>query len=99
VTVHVTVQEAREKASLNSPGGAELMEKVGGKGQGLPFIAFLDSQGAVIANSMRPQAGNIGHPYKPEEVDWFMVMLRKAAPEIAPSDSEALEQYLRKQEP
>ena len=98
--VHVTVQEQKEKASLNSPGGDELMAKLGGKDGGLPFYAFLDAHGEALVNSLRPGGGNassanIGYPAKPEEIDWFMAMLRKAVPAMPASDSALLERWLR----
>jgi len=94
------VQEQGQKKSLNSPGGDELLKRVGGP-EGLPFFAFLDSAGAMIVNSMEPREGkkpvNIGHPDAPHEVDWFMVMLSKAAPGMTPEERATLEHYLRHQ--
>lgn len=102
--VHVVVQEHGDKASLTNPGGEELLAQVGGKDSGLPFFAFLDEGGGTIVNSMRPDAGkhsaaNIGYPGEPQEIDWFMTMLGKAAPGIAPAESGAIEQWLRKHSP
>jgi hypothetical protein len=100
--VRVDVQEQAEKKSLNTPGGEDLLVRVGGKEQGVPFFAFLDSTGEVIGNSIAPaaegrKAGNIGHPYEPHEVDWFMVLLGKAAPRMTASEREAIEKRLRAQ--
>jgi hypothetical protein len=104
VPVHVVVQEHGEKASLDNPGGEELMAKVGGKDQGLPFFAFLDANGEMIVNTMRPDrhkpgGNNIGYPGEPEEIDWFLTMLRKAVPDMPSTESETIEQWLRKHEP
>ncbi len=98
----MTVQETGEKTSLNTPGGEEVMAKAGGKGAGLPFFAFLDANGEAIVNSMRPVPGkpkpdNIGHPAQPEEVDWFLVMVKKAAPTMPPEEAKILEDWLRNQ--
>ena len=88
---------------LDTPGGDELMAKLGSQdANGLPFFAFLDSGGKLIANSLRPAPGknqgeNIGHPVAPEEVDWFLVMLHKAVPTLTPGESAAVETYLRHQ--
>ncbi len=100
----MVVQEHGEKASLNNPGGEELLAQVGGKDSGLPFFAFLDGGGGTIVNSMRPDAGkhsaaNIGYPGEPHEIDWFMMMLGKAAPEIPSAESGAIEQWLRQHRP
>jgi hypothetical protein len=101
--VHVTVQEHDKEASLNSPGGDDLMSKLGGKNAGLPFFAFLDARGEMLVNSLRPDAGkgaaaNIGYPDKPEEIDWFLAMVHKAAPEMPAAESSAIERWLRKRD-
>jgi hypothetical protein len=101
VILHVTVQEHEGKQNLNNPGGEELMKQVGGDG-GLPYFAFLSPSGEVLANSTAPgkdgkKGGNIGHPFQPSEVDWFLVMLHKAAPDITPDEVAPLEKYLRAQ--
>jgi hypothetical protein len=98
----VDVQEHGDKAGLNTPGGAELQRAMGSKGLGLPFFAFLDASGKLIVNSLRPVRGkpagvNIGHPFEPEEVDWFMVMLGKAVPALTPGETRPIESYLRNQ--
>jgi hypothetical protein len=100
--VRVDVQEAKEKSNLNTPGGEELLARVGGGDQGVPFFAFLDGTGEVIGNSIAPaaggrKAGNIGHPYEPHEVDWFMALLAKSAPRMTSVEREAIEKPLRVQ--
>lgn len=103
VIARVDVQERDDKKPLDTPGGDELMAKLGSQdANGLPFFAFLDSGGKLIANSLRPvpgknQSENIGHPVAPEEVDWFLVMLHKAVPTLTPGESAAVETYLRHQ--
>jgi len=101
VTAYITVQEEGDKKSLDTPGGDELLARVGGP-SGLPFFAFLDPQGAPIVNSIRPGQGgkpgaNIGHPVEPYEVDWFLTMLPKAVPGITPQEIAPLETWLRAQ--
>lgn len=96
------VQEQKEKAALNTPGAEEVLDRVGGKDAGLPFIAFLDDKGEVIVNGIYPgdaknKKGSIGHPIEPHEVDWFMVMLKKAAPSMTADEGKTLENYLRTQ--
>ena len=93
--------EHDEKKGLNSPGGDELLKQLGGGGA-IPFFAFLDSSGAIIVNSNEPgkdgkKPVNIGHPFQPHEIDWFMVMLSKAAPGMTPDERSTLETYLRAQ--
>lgn len=98
----IDVQERADKAVLNTPGGEALEAQFGSKGTGLPFFAFLDERGELIANSNRPVPGkpggeNIGHPMAPEEVDHFMWMLAKAVPALSPADAQVIENYLRQQ--
>lgn len=96
------MQERADKAGLNNPRGKELQARLGAKDSSLPFFAFLDANGLLIVNSLRPVAGraegaNIGHPFEPEEVDWFMVMLKKAAAQLSPEEARVVEAYLRNQ--
>ena len=95
------MEEHGDKANLNTPGGAELYEKLGGGSGGVPFHAFLDTGGDMIVNSMRPTENgkfdNIGHPDAPEEVDWFLVMVHRAAPQITSDEAGVLEHWLRNQ--
>ena len=50
---------------------------------GIPWIAILDGEGKKLVTSDGPQ-GNIGYPAKPEEIAWFLEMLKKAGrPEAA----------------
>ena len=61
VLVSLTVQESDDKAALETPGAQTFMDTTGGGQAGLPFYLFMDSEGALIANSMvMPGGGNIG---------------------------------------
>ncbi len=99
VVVHVTVDEHGDKVSLDNPGGNELRKRLGGSPIGVPFFAFVDPSGQVLVNSNRPGAGkpdaNIGYPSAPEEVDWFMTMLHRAAPALGVDESRTIEGLLR----
>jgi thioredoxin-related protein len=61
---------------------------------GVPWFAFLDGQGKVLATSDGPK-GNIGYPVMPEEIDHFVGMLRKAAPSLGGPDVDAIEAALK----
>ena len=100
VIAHLTVDEHGDKASLDNPGGEAVRKRLGaGDATGLPFFAFLDPAGHVLINSNRPVAGkpaeNIGFPSAPEEVDWFMTMLHRAAPELTADQTRLIEAKLR----
>jgi thioredoxin-related protein len=100
-------EEAGKHPELNSPGGVELMAQFGGmnaagKSGGVPFLVFTNANGESIVNSNRPVAGkprgeNIGYPARPEEIDWFMEMLKKALPSMTQGESRTVENWLRKQ--
>ena len=101
VVQHVTVQEHGAKESLDNPGGDALLKRLGGDG-GLPYLAFISSGGETLTTSNEPakegvKGGNIGHPFQPHEVDWFLIMLRKSAPAITDAEIAPLEKYLRTQ--
>ncbi len=99
--MHVTVEEHDGKKTLNTPGGDELLKRFGGSGGSLPFHAFVDAEGALLINSMRPGKGgkpeNIGYPGEPFEIDWFLHMLDQAAPRMTAPEKAALEKWLRSQ--
>ena len=91
------VNENEKNKPLENPGGTAVLRKVGGEGQGLPFFAFLDPRGDLIANSRRAGEGNIGHPFQQEEIAWFMKMLEKAAPKLSAADARTIENWLKNQ--
>jgi thioredoxin-related protein len=102
VLASLHVQEQRGKhPELESPGGEELMGHYGGEAKGVPFLVFLDERGQLLANSNRPVKGkpvgeNIGYPALPEEIDWYMVMLKKSLPDLTNADAATIEKWLRK---
>ncbi len=101
VPVKLIVQESEAHKSDENPGADQWLVKMGGP-EGLPYSAFVDAKGALIVNSKRPtgkgtEARNIGHPFAPEEVDWFVAMMKKAAPSMTADDLKTLETALRSQ--
>lgn len=100
VPVKLVVQENDKNKAQENSGGDALLAKLGGPA-GLPYSAFLDAHGGLIINSKRPtntgDDENIGFPVQPEEVDWFVKMMGKAAPQITSDDLKTIEDALRKQ--
>src|SRR6266446_2939793 len=99
IPVKLVVQENDKNKDLENPGADALLKKLGGP-DGLPYSAFLDAQGVLIVNSKHPSAdggngGNIGYPGQPGEVDWFVEMMKKAAPKISNDDLKKIEAVLR----
>ncbi len=60
-----------------TPKGRQLYIKYAGNGAGVPWFAFLDTNGATLSTSVGPH-GNIGCPEAPEEVAFFVNNLKNA---------------------
>jgi thiol-disulfide isomerase/thioredoxin len=93
IPVKLVVQEGDKKKALENAGGEALLKEWGGPA-GLPYSVFLDAQGALIVSSKR-EGQNIGYPAKPEEIDWFAQMMKKAAPKMAEDDLKTIETALK----
>src|SRR2546423_3410595 len=93
IPVKLVVQENGKNKDLENPGAEELLKKLDGPA-GLPYSAFLNAKGSLIVNSKR-DGSNIGYPAQPEEIDWFVQMMKKAAPEISAEDLKIIETTLR----
>lgn len=99
--VHITVLESKDHKADENAGGEELLEKLGGKGSGIPYYAILDPKGKVLAtsNPNKDKPGNIGYPAAPEEIAHFMGMLKAGAPKLTASDRTAIETWLKTHKP
>ena len=93
IPVKLVVQEKEQNKALENAGADALLTKLGGP-SGLPYSAFLDAKGALIINSKR-DGQNIGYPAQPEEIDYFIQMMKKAAPKMSQGDLQAIETALR----
>jgi thiol-disulfide isomerase/thioredoxin len=93
-----TGEFASDKRHANIPGGEKIEDSLGGKGVGYPYIVMLDPGGKLIVSSIAPAsfgpAGNIGYPSAPNEVNWFMEMLKKAAPELSAQETATVRNWL-----
>ncbi len=93
IPVKLVVQENEKNKSLENAGAEALLKEFGGP-SGLPYFAFLDAQGDLIVNS-KQNGQNIGYPAQSNEIDWFVQMMKKAAPNISESDVKSIETALR----
>jgi hypothetical protein len=79
--VDVKIDEAME-------GFEELIDSLGGKGSGFPWLVILRSDGSVIMDSKDPERGNIGSPRAEWEVDYWNVMMRASVQRITEGEIE-----------
>jgi thioredoxin-related protein len=91
-------------AALDNPGSDALITKYGGLAPGevvsLPFIAVLDPTAKLLVTSnmpgkTQPHGDNGGFPIQPEEVRWFLEMLKKGAPAITEDETGKIQEALR----
>ena len=97
IPVKLDVMEKSPDKQLENEGGDKVLKRLGGDKAGIPFMAFMDSDGNLIVNSIRPfgkSASNIGYPGSLAEVDWFLKMIKTAAPAIKAEDLRAIESSL-----
>jgi hypothetical protein len=75
-----------------------LRAALGAKGEpGFPFIEMTDENGKPIVNSYidgKPDE-NIGYPVLPQEIDWYMEMLKRAAPTLSAADLDTTRSWLK----
>jgi thiol-disulfide isomerase/thioredoxin len=93
IPVKLVVQENDKNKALENPGADALLKDFGGPA-GLPYSAFLDAKGGLIVNS-KHDGQNIGYPGEPGEIDWFVKMMKKAAPSMSGEDVKTIETALR----
>jgi thioredoxin-related protein len=99
---HLTVLESADKKQLENPGAMQLLEKYKGADQGIPFWLVFDKNGTLLADSqIRPggagletKGANCGCPAQPEEVAYFISVLKKTS-SITASEILAIEKRFR----
>ncbi len=93
VPVKLVVWESIASKARENPGADKLYKQLGGVA-GIPFYAFLNPEGALIANPKTFErgaigdvdlklGGGIGYPADAQGVEAFLQVLRKAAPQIS----------------
>ena len=88
-----------DKKHADTPGAEDLRASLKGAQAGYPFIVMADSAGHPIVNSYcpsgcKPPGENIGYPATRGEIDWFMEMMRQAAPSLSQTDVKTLRGWL-----
>ena len=80
----------------NTNPGATVYEKKYGPTEGVPYHAFITPKGEEIVDSKENgDGGNIGYPAAPNEIAWFMAMLKKAAPKMSSDERNLIETKLK----
>lgn len=93
------VGERPNSGHSDTPGAVALRTSLGASGEpGFPFIVITDNNGNPIVNSYRngDTNANVGYPALPVEIDWYIEMLKRAAPSLSPADLAATRDWLRK---
>ena len=83
----------------DTPGGVALRSNLGAVGEpGYPFLVMTGDNGTPIVNSYRngDTHDNVGYPDLPQEIDWYIQMLKRAAPSLSPADLAATKAWLQK---
>jgi hypothetical protein len=86
----------------DTPGGVALRTALGSVGEpGFPFLVITDEDGNPIDNSYRKGkvSDNVGYPASAAEIDWYVEMLKRAAPSLSSDDLAATRTWLRKHDP
>lgn len=86
----------------DTPDGVALRTALGAQGEpGYPFIVITDANGNPIVNSYRNGIAddNIGYPAVPKEFDWYIEMLKHAAPALSPAELAATRNWLQAHAP
>ncbi|MDP2885507.1 MAG: thioredoxin family protein [Ignavibacteria bacterium] len=100
VVTHLVVMESKANKELENPGGGEILKELGGEKSGLPFYAFIDGKGKMIANSnAMPKNQNIGYPAEKEEIAAFEGLLKKTAKHLTDDQRSQVMSYFVKNAP
>lgn len=73
----LTVYESENKKALENPGAEDLMKQYKGNDQGIPYFMVFDAKGKMVADSQKSPGENIGCPAEPDEIAYFVGVLRK----------------------
>ena len=85
---HLVVFESKDKKNRENPGAMDLLNRYNGKDHGIPYWLVFDVHGNLLADSqIRPDGSgkdvkgeNSGCPASPEEVKYFISVLKRTSP-------------------
>jgi thioredoxin-related protein len=86
VITHLVIDESPSNEKYENAGVYDLRRKYYGENQGIPYWLILDKDGKLLADSKLRNEGedasggrNIGCPANPEEVNYFIQLLKKTS--------------------
>lgn len=83
--IHLTVDESKDKKDLENPGANDMRAKYHGDLQGIPYWFIIDKNGKLLADSRlhsdngEVTGNSVGCPAQPDEVDYFIKVLKKTS--------------------
>lgn len=86
----------------DTPGGVALRTALGAQPEpGFPWLVITDENGKPIVTSYQKddKSNNIGYPALPTEIDWYVEILKRAAPSLSSDDLAATRTWLQKHVP
>ena len=95
-------ERSGDRKHINTPGGEALRTSLGATREpGFPFIVIADESGNPIVNSNEDGKAehNVGYPALPNEIEWYIKMLKKSAPSLSPQELDATRSWLQKHSP
>ncbi len=75
-------------------GFGELIDSLGGKGNGFPWLVVLRPDGSRVIDSRDPERGNIGSPIAEWEIEYWNVMMRASVQRITEDEIEYMAKTL-----
>jgi thiol:disulfide interchange protein len=103
VVLRIDVGERKgDPNHADTPGGADLRSALGAqKEPGFPFLIMTGENGKPIVNYYRNgnKSDNVGYPALPQEIDWYIQMLKRGAPSLSPAELAATHAWLQKHSP
>jgi thiol-disulfide isomerase/thioredoxin len=106
VTVHLVVQEVKDKKHLENPGAEEFKNQNNGENMGIPFWLVFSPDRLLLGDSRMPAKDkktgasirvNTGCPADPEEVKYFTGLLQKTTDLTEPELSVITKVFLKTQ--
>jgi thioredoxin-related protein len=73
----LTVYESPARKGEENPGAEDLLKQYKGNDQGIPYFLIFDAKGKMLADSQKAPGENVGCPAEPDEVAYFVSVLKK----------------------